>query len=289
MKASERPFTLLLDDPAGNSYIEFLSSSEALDDLKFTLGSSEALDPLLSLKRYIRSAEQNISLGFSTETPSINATEKEIIYENTDVDSVFEFGGTCPVCLAVCPTRMHPINIPYFKEVIIMATTCSICNYKSSEVKSGGAISALGRRIIFILQTPEDLSRDILKSETCSILIPEIGLELAHGTLGGKFTTVEGLLLQIKEEMQEKVPFTLGDSSTPAQMTRFQTLIQELDAIIKCTNLDKGVTLIIDDPLSNSYLQSFYAPDPDPQILIEDYERTLEQQDQLGLTHFSVD
>jgi zinc finger protein len=40
----------------------------------------------------------------------------------------------------------------------------------------------------------EDLKRDLFKSETAGISIPELELELAHGTLGGVYTTVEGVL-----------------------------------------------------------------------------------------------
>ncbi|KAM0682007.1 nucleolar zinc-finger protein [Mitosporidium daphniae] len=291
MKCGERCFSLVLDDPAGNSYIEFLSASTIFDDGAFTLDTPEALDPSLLIRRYVRSSEQNVFLGFNPE-PSLadeSTTNSHESAENDDppseIDSVFEFMGTCPSCLAYCPTRMHPIDIPYFKEVIIMATTCPVCNFKSSEIKTGGAISPLGRRITFSLQCPEDLSRDILKSETCSIFIPEIDLELAPGTLGGRFTTIEGLLVQIKEEMEERIPFALGDSATPKQTVRFQSLVQALSAVL---NETKPVTIVIDDPLANSYLQSFFAPDPDPQIQVEDYERTEEQQDSLGLTHLSV-
>jgi zinc finger protein len=35
--------------------------------------------------------------------------------------------------------------------------------------------------------------------------IPEIDLELTHGTLGGRFTTVEGILDQVFEELSDKV------------------------------------------------------------------------------------
>jgi zinc finger protein len=41
--------------------------------------------------------------------------------------------------------------------------------------------------------------------------------------------------------------------------------------------------VIVDDPLSNSYLQNPYAPDPDPNMSFEEYERTFEQNDDLGL------
>ena len=42
--------------------------------------------------------------------------------------------------------------------------------------------------------------------------IPEIDLVLTHGTLRGSFTTVEGILDQVSEELSDKV-FASGDSS----------------------------------------------------------------------------
>jgi len=42
-------------------------------------------------------------------------------------------------------------------------------------------------------------------------------------------------------------------------------------------------TLVLDDPLANSYLQSLYAPDPDPNMEFETYDRTHEQNEDLGL------
>ncbi|CAJ0767428.1 11750_t:CDS:2, partial [Entrophospora sp. SA101] len=49
------------------------------------------------------------------------------------------------------------------------------------------------------------------------------------------------------------------------------------------------VTLILDDPLANSYIQNPYAPDPDPNMEIEMYERTWEQNEFLGLNDMNVD
>lgn len=41
------------------------------------------------------------------------------------------------------------------------------------------------------------MKRDVFKSETCGVSIPELDIELIHGTLGGVYTTVEGLLEKI--------------------------------------------------------------------------------------------
>ena len=41
--------------------------------------------------------------------------------------------------------------------------------------------------------------------------------------------------------------------------------------------------------MANSYVQSLCAPDPDPQIDVETYERTWEQNEDLGLNDMKVE
>lgn len=55
------------------------------------------------------------------------------------------------------------IDIPYFKQVVIMATTCDDCGYRTNEVKPGGGIESQGVKIAVNVSSPEDLNRDILK------------------------------------------------------------------------------------------------------------------------------
>ena len=52
---------------------------------------------------------------------------------------------------------------------------------------------------------------------------------------------------------------------------------------------DLNVTIILDDPSGNSYLQNIYAPDPDPFLTIEDYERSHEQNEDLGLNDMKTE
>lgn len=75
-----------------------------------------------------------------------------------------------------------------------MADTCDVCGYKNSEVKGAGGISPKGRTCKLKVTSPADLQRDLLKSETASVAVPELELEVTTGTLGGLITTVEGLL-----------------------------------------------------------------------------------------------
>lgn len=47
-------------------------------------------------------------------------------------------------------------------------------------------------------------------------------------------------------------------------------------------------TVILDDPLANSYIQNPYAPDEDPKMTIELYERSFLQNEELGLNDIQV-
>lgn len=110
---------------------------------------------------------------------------------------------------------MHLLKgIPYFKEVIIMATNCDACGHRTNEVKSGSGISEKGVKITLNITDAIDMSRDVLKSETCSMSIPELDFEVGSGTLGGKFTTLEGLLSAMKDQLIGHNPLICGDSAT---------------------------------------------------------------------------
>ncbi|XP_009864358.1 PREDICTED: zinc finger protein ZPR1, partial [Apaloderma vittatum] len=144
--------------------------------------------------------------------------------------------------------------IPHFKEVIIMATNCDSCGHRTNEVSRGASVEPQGTRIILRITDPSDMTRDVLKSETCSVEIPELEFELGMGALGGKFTTLEGLLKGLRGlgTGVERNPFTLGDSSTPSKTEKLQEFIGKLQEIIE------GKTkahIIMDDPAGNSYLQ----------------------------------
>lgn len=114
--------------------------------------------------------------------------------------------------------------------------------------------------------------------------IPEIDLELNSGTLGGRFTTVEGLLRQVHDELSSKVPAESED-----QPERRRVFTKFLDKLEQVMSLEIKSTLILDDPLGNSYLQNLYAPEPDPAMTIEEYKRTFEQNESLGLNDMRLE
>ncbi|XP_047734019.1 zinc finger protein ZPR1 [Prionailurus viverrinus] len=265
LKRVASPFTLIIDDPSGNSFVENPHAPQK--------------DHALVITHYNRTVQQEEMLGLQAEAPEEKPEEEDLRNE------VLQFNTNCPECNAPAQTNMKLVQIPHFKEVIIMATNCDSCGHRTNEVKSGGAVEPLGTRITFHITHPSDLTRDVLKSETCSVEIPELEFELGMAVLGGKFTTLEGLLKDIRE-LVTKNPFTLGDSSNPGQMEKLREFSQKLDQILEG---NVKAHFIMNDPAGNSYLQNVYAPEDDPEMKVEHYKRTFDQNEELGLNDMKTE
>ena len=291
-------FTISLDDPAGNSWIEPSPLDEAS---KYTRTD------------YPRTPEQNAALGLgggdvedsSLQDPTLQepsgpeedslltgpvvSTEVEGgLMEGVDIlnGQLYSLPCHCPGCGKSAMMNLQMVNVPYFKQVIISAVVCTHCGYRTNDVKSGGEMPEKGQRIWLNVENSMDLRRDILKSETCMLKIPACKVEVVPGTMGGRFTTVEGLLTQIRDDLRgsifdaDDVEGSGGDSMPDERKKGWNEFFDGLDKAI-CGEMK--YTILMEDPLSNSYVQSFTAPDPDPQIKIEDYERTAEEEEELGL------
>ena len=109
------PFTVQLDDPAGNSFIEFLGSTA---------------DPKWNLRTYTRTHAQNVALGIAApDDVSVEsdpnaikkmkeAVDKAVTEESAGEikdDEIFVFPGSCSSCSRPLDTLMKKVNIPYFK------------------------------------------------------------------------------------------------------------------------------------------------------------------------------
>jgi len=264
-RSGETAFTLIIYDLSGNSFIENPFAPDA--------------DPALTIEHFVRTKEQDEQLGMMPAQQEEIKEEEEVDPVPNPIDEVIEFPGNCNACNTPTAQRMKIVSIPHFKEIILMAISCDACGYKNNEVKAGGAIEALGVRINFEITDPTDLARDVLVSESCNISIPEFDLDVTNYSMGGRFTTLEGLLVYVKERLGETNPFAFGDSA--AKATKLKDLLDKIESVI---NAEKFVTLVLDDPIGNSYLQNTYAPDPDPHLKVEKYERTDEQNIEYGIT-----
>jgi len=285
------PFDFILDDPSGNSFLEnFLSPNE---------------DPQMKIYHYTRTVIQNNLLGMiaddddllvgtqeSHAKPELKGKGRGIEVSDKIMEKAWDPHGevlglpaVCSACSKPGEVKMLLTTIPHFRDVILIAFVCQFCGHKSNEVKAGGAISPSGRKYT-LHNAHTDINRSVLKSETASVYIPELHLELASGTLGGKFTTIEGLLTDIESALKNN-PFTHGgDSRESEDAIKWQTFFSDLE---KMKEAQLPFTFILDDPLAASHIQNIYAPDDDPDLEVTDYPRTFEQDEELGLNDIKIE
>lgn len=76
---------------------------------------------------------------------------------------------------------------------------------------------------------------------------------MSEGTLGGKFTTIEGLIKDCIDQLSDSNPFIFGDSTDSNYSGKMKEFLNKLEKIRKGELLN--VTIILDDPSGNSYLQ----------------------------------
>jgi len=178
---------------------------------------------------------------------------------------------------------MCMIQIPYFKELIVMAFSCDHCGAKSREVKTGGSTAEKGKFIELKVNSPDDLRRDCFKSETAVFKIPELELELGLGALGGIYSTVEGVVRKVRENLADNNPF--GDSDLS-----FATKIKEvMNTLEEYADGKKNFTFVLDDPLSNSFIQNPNYPSEDKNVKVLVYDRTFDQNEELGLNDIKTE
>ena len=325
------PFDIILNDPAGNSFIEN--------------PHAPAKDVNTKEEYYIRTPTQDLSLGLQPSKEALESGEIEIDDENPthenavhekDMHSItidepkaigrlgrdeaIKFPTDCPSCYKHAETAMCVTDIPHFKEIIIMSLHCEKCGFRSNEIKASGAIPMLGTKIILKVGTSDDLSREVLKSDTAGIEVPELELELNEGGLDGFYTTVEGLLGKIHDRLTRANPFGTGDSATMQHTTNdggefskpSPSSMRYMEFLDKLESMKEGnsfpFTLVISDPLSNSFIgplpgvalqlakqaakegsNECHAHYVDPGMEIEEYERTFDQNESLGLNDMQTE
>ena len=111
-------------------------------------------------------------------------------------------------------------------------------------------------------------------------------IEIGGAAISGRFTTVEGLLVAILEQLSGQ-SLMFGDSEQPQTKERMNAIFEKLQRILKG---DEATLLILDDPAGNSYVQSICdSVDEDKSLRVVKYERTFEQNEQLGLNDMKVE
>jgi len=301
----------VLDDPAGNSFIESIGTSdtrlsktlyertrEQLQEMGYnvpqandTHTAATAAPPPpkhgADLPDHLRAANWDFSKSIED---NIDKRREEEESGNIGRDEALFFEVDCHHCGTKGRQDMCAIDIPGFRECLVMAFNCPHCGVRNNEVKAAGAIGDKARRWTLRVTDPEDLNRDVLKSDSAAVRIPEIDFEMQQGTQGSAFTTVEGLIGKIADHLQESNPFT-GDSSAQNELSAFTQTIDDLRKLCSDPSC-LPFTLVLDDAADHSFIGRRHPERPqedDPGLTSEAYDRTEAQNDELGLLQMKTE
>jgi zinc finger protein len=285
------PFQFKLDDPSGNSFIENPQAPKPDPHMRVTFyyrtreqnefcGLNPDMDAAeeATAEAGKGSADSSMLVGSSATTTVDAGPHKSgglIPDEATDAvrttvasagsagmeaaQEVYRFDSPCPNCGLTAQNRMCLTNIPHFKQITLMALVCPHCDFKDVEIKGGGAIPAKGTVHTLMVDpetAAEDLRRDLLKGDSAGLVIPELDIEMEPGSLGGIYTTVEGLLETMRERivasnpLQNAVGDSAGDEDTAERFQRF------LERMRDAAQGRIAFTIIMKDPLANSWIYS---------------------------------
>lgn len=242
---------------------------KSIGQFKYSTKDTDDMFKKVSNAKYVAHGH-NFGKGIDT-----NATT------DNEAGDCMRFLTSCSNCLNDGETRMCTCEIPFFKEIIVMSFTCDHCGARSTEVKTGGGVSEKARKITLRVDCEEDMNRDIFKSETAEITIPELDLTLVSGSLGGVYSTIEGLFLKMLETLRDQNPF-MGDSSDVEYTSKFKAFCDKLDSYMTGQH---PFTMILDDPMDNCWILNPFAPEEDPKIEVLVYERSQEQNEDLGIVY----
>jgi len=87
--------------------------------------------------------------------------------------------------------------------VIVSSFSCPHCHYSNNEIQPAGEILSQGVEFVLQVEENEDLNRQIIKSDYCSVTIPQLLLEIPSRTQKGEITTVEGILQRVSRGLEQ--------------------------------------------------------------------------------------
>ena len=254
--------------------------------------------------RTLRGGGDGSGTGAKGGFPTLTATDGEVLA----VESL------CMNCGEQGTTRILPTTIPRFGQVVIMAFECAACNYTSNTVQNAAEIKPLGvqymlrfspaplksLRAHLILKKltprflragtltpgcwlnsvakPDDLDRQVIKSQHATIRLPELDFEIPPLTQAGSLTTVEGVLMQAASGLESMQPQRREVDAPTAG--KIQSVIDEL------RNLAAGArpfVLTLDDPSGQSLIETTSAGSQDFALTARSYTRSAEQDADLGV------
>lgn len=159
-----------------------------------------------------------------------------------------------------------------------MSFTCEHCGHENNEIQPAGEIEPNGCRIQLEILKPDDLNRRIVKSDRTSVKFVQLDFEIPSASQKGEVTTIEGIINRsIAGLQQDQVLRRIQHPEVAQQLDEFVGKLEHLKLV------ETPFTIVFEDISGNSRVENPHAPNPDPQCSMTHFNRTQEQNHELGM------
>lgn len=203
----------------------------------------------------------------------------EAISTDNEDAPLYQVESLCMRCTQNGTTRFLFTEIPHFRKILLSAFECPHCGERNNEVQFAGELQPRGcsYSLHFSAGDQKMLNRQVVKSESATIKIPELDFEIPPEAQRGSLSTVEGILTKAVDDLQ-----ALQEERKKVDSQTAEAIDQFLLKLKACATGDSSFTFNLDDPAGNSFIENPFAPSPDPSLTIKFYKRSPEQQASLG-------
>ncbi|HNX09136.1 MAG TPA: ZPR1 zinc finger domain-containing protein [Methanothrix sp.] len=153
---------------------------------------------------------------------------------------------SCPVCKADMQFCWETTNIPHFGEAMVIAGVCE-CGYRHSDT----ILLTQKEPVRFTLQitSVEDLNARVIRSSSCTLRIPELGVDIEPGFASESYVSnVEGVL--------DRIEGVVSFATRSAREASSEESTRKGEEILEKIGLARDgrfpLTLVMEDPLGNS-------------------------------------
>lgn len=159
-----------------------------------------------------------------------------------------------------------------------MSFTCEHCGFENNEIKPGGEIEPNGCKITLRVTNERDLNRRIVKSDYTSVRFVELDFEIPAQSQKGEITTIEGIIDRSIAGLEQ---------DQPVRRVEHPEVAKQIDAFIETLRKLKAVetpyTIEFEDISGNCRVENPHAPQVDVECTLTHFNRTKEQNHELGM------
>ncbi len=155
----------------------------------------------------------------------------------------------CPACGVdgIATSIMKEIEIPHFGKVLETTIKCGECGFKHSDIIS---LEQNDPAKYVLKISKETLSTRIVRSQSATVSIPEVGVKVEPGPKSeGYVTNVEGMLIRFESAVKKALQLFEDEQS----QKNAKNTLNNIQELIKGNGT---ATLIIDDPFGQSNIVS---------------------------------